>query len=132
MGTNINPRTQEVDEIKINTKKQGLEIVYPRHTAKLLQRIWDIPPGGVKGLSVKDLHDWYNHLAEERGMKSKSRSTIFKALEELRADDVIGFYEVDDRGGPKRMYYALMSPVMLREHVKDTVGVVFNGPWWKP
>ena len=122
--------------MRIDTEQKGLNSLYLPHTAKLLQIIWDMAAVVGRGVSIKDLSDRYNLEAEECGLETKNRATIYIGLQELEADGVIAHYKEPCKGGHKKMYYQLMSPLLFSDYVQrklgDKMASVFRGPWWKP
>ena len=122
--------------MKLDTNQEGLHCLYSPHTAKLLQHLWVEAAVNGRGISIKDLHEWYNVNAEKWGLPTRSRAAIALSLKELEEDGVVEFYEVSGQGGYKRMYYQAMAPLMFTVHVQDKMngkqGDIFKGPWWKP
>ena len=122
--------------MRIDTREEGLNSLYRPHAAKILQHLWDSGVTVADGRSIKELHDWFNLNASTFGLKTKSRSAITNALEEMERDGVIGHYEKHGQGGNRKMYYQAMSPLQFSIYIKDKlgdkVGEIFTGPWWKP
>ena len=125
-----------MDEIKINTEGKGLDSLYAPHTALLLKHLWDLGGSPSNGVSIKDLHEWYNVNAHDYDLKEKSRSTIRDSLNELQSDGVVRFYQVLDQGGNKRMYYQQKPPSLFAHDVKQElagkIGDIFKGAWYQP
>ena len=121
--------------MKINTEQEGLLRLYLPHTAKILQHLWNIETTPSRGVSITDVHEWYEYSHVAYDMQPKSRASVRDSLKELRLDGVVDFYMKSDKGGMKKMYYQMQSPQMFGEETKkklsDAVEGVFIGPWWQ-
>jgi len=121
--------------MKLDFNKEGLDQLYPQHTSQVLRYLWDIQSAPSRGLSIKELHEWYIEYAEANGLDVKSRTSIANSLTELERDGIIGHYEKTGQGGIKLMYYHIVSPQMFSVRITERLGKrmqgIFTGAWWK-